>query len=92
LRYDAKSAAHFPNALLLDTGDIPTPLHAVGGDVKEKAAKERALKASDSNPWVWFTDKPMPPLPAQGRYRTSAADTSRQHDGGAATVDVPQHS
>jgi hypothetical protein len=92
LRYDAKSAAHFPNVLLLDTGDRPTPLHVVGGDDKEKAAKEKALKGSDPALWVWYTDKPMPPLPVQGRYRTSAADTSRQYDGGAATVDVPQQS
>jgi hypothetical protein len=78
--------------LLLDIGDAPTPLHVVGGDEKEKAAKEKALKGSDPTLWVWYTDKAMPLLPAQGRYRTSAADTSRQHDCGAATVDVPQHS
>jgi hypothetical protein len=79
--------------LLLDTGDRPTPLHVVGKDDKEKAAKEKALKGSDPALWVWYTDKPMPLLPPQGRYRTSAADTSRrQHDGGTATVDVPQHS
>ena len=93
LRYDSKSAAHFPNVLLLDTGDRPTPLHVVGGDEKEKVAKEKALKATDPALWVWYTDKPIPPLPVQGRYRTSAADTSRrQHDSSAATVDLPQHS
>ena len=29
LRYDARSAASFPNVLLLDTGAKPTPLHVV---------------------------------------------------------------
>jgi hypothetical protein len=64
LRYDAKSAAHFPNVLLLDTGDRPTPLHVVGGDDKEKAAKEKALKGSDPALWVWYTQREMPTLPA----------------------------
>jgi hypothetical protein len=67
LRYDAKSAAHFPNVLLLDTGDRPTPLHVVGGDARSRAAKEKALKAADSHSWIWYIDKPMPELPAQAR-------------------------
>jgi hypothetical protein len=73
LRYDAKRAAHFPNVLLLDTGDRPTPLHVVGGDAKEKAGKEKALKAYDHSPWVWYTDKPMPELPARARMKTPTA-------------------
>jgi len=36
----------------------------VGGDEKEKAAKEKALKASDQAVWVWYTEREMPRLPA----------------------------
>lgn len=62
LRYDARSAAPFPNALLLDTGDTPTPLHVVSSfmDAKERAAKERAVKANNAGVWIWYTDEPLP--------------------------------
>ncbi|MES2356605.1 MAG: DUF1173 family protein [Pseudomonadota bacterium] len=65
LRYDAKSAAHHPNLLLLDTGDKPVQLHIVSGfmEPKERVAKEKALKTQDGNSWVWYTDKEMPELP-----------------------------
>lgn len=63
LRYDAAHAGSFPNALLLDCGATPVPLHIVSpfAGTKEKAAKERAVAASES--WVWWTDQPMPALP-----------------------------
>ena len=66
LQYDAKSAASFPNALLLDAGAMPLALHVVSRymDPKDQAAKEEALKSSDGTPWVWHAGKPMPALPA----------------------------
>lgn len=62
LRYDAKHAASFPNALLLDAGAVPIPLHVVSDflDPKEQAAKALALKNSDEKPWIWHTNEPMP--------------------------------
>ena len=65
LRYDARSAASFPNVLLLDTGAKPTPLHVVSASLgpQDRAAKEKALKALGDTAWVWNTDKKMPPLP-----------------------------
>ena len=65
LRYDARSGASFPNALLLDMGAKPTPLHVVSAslDPQDRAAKEKALKASGDTAWVWYTDRKMPPLP-----------------------------
>ncbi len=69
LRYDAKSAAPFPNALLLDTGETPVALHVVSGymEPRERGLKEKSLKADRCTPWVWYTDKPMPALPATGK-------------------------
>ena len=66
LRYDAKSAAHYPNILLLDVGDKPAPLHIVSGfmEPKERTAKEKMLKTSEGDPWVWYSDKPMQALPS----------------------------
>ena len=62
LRYDAKSAAPFPNALLLDAGPTPIPLHVISAfmDSKERAAKEKAISMGNETSWVWCTDQPMP--------------------------------
>ena len=66
LQYDAKSAASFPNALLLDAGATPLALHVVSGfmGAKDQAIKQTILKSADGAPWVWSTDQPMPALPA----------------------------
>ncbi|QDL38556.1 DUF1173 family protein [Rhodoferax sediminis] len=67
LRYDARNAARFPNALLLDAGDSPVPLHVVSAylDPKEQAAKALALRSGDDTLWVWHTSESMPKLPAR---------------------------
>ena len=64
LRYDARSTAPFSNALLLDTGEVPTPLHVLSEfmDPKERAAKEKMIKANGGGRWVWYTDSAMPAL------------------------------
>lgn len=69
LRYDARSAASFPNALLLDAGASPVPLHVVSAylDPKEQAAKALALKSGDDTQWIWRTNESMPELPARAR-------------------------
>ena len=69
LRYDARNAASFPNALLLDAGDSPVPLHVVSAylDPKEQAAKALALKSGDDTQWIWRTSESMPKLPARAR-------------------------
>lgn len=69
LRYDARNAAGFPNALLLDVGDSPVPLHVVSAylDPKEQAAKALALKAGEETQWVWNTSESMPTLPVRAR-------------------------
>jgi hypothetical protein len=73
LRYDARSAASFPNVLLLDTGAKPTPLHVMSASLhpQDRAAKEKALKAPGDTAWVWNTDRKMPPLPEAAPLRTN---------------------
>lgn len=65
LRYDAKTAAGFPNALLLDVGPVPVPLHVVSAfiDPKEQRAKGRAIAVVGDGVWAWSTADTMPPLP-----------------------------
>jgi hypothetical protein len=65
LRFDAKNAAAFPNALLLDTDGGPFPLHVVSAflDPKERCAKEKVVRGLGQAAWVWQTDKAMPALP-----------------------------
>lgn len=64
LRYDARSAAPFPNALLLDAGPSPMPLHvlSVFMNPKERAVKEKAIARVGEMAWVWSTDQVMPSL------------------------------
>lgn len=74
LRYDARSAAPFPNALLLDTGTSPTPLHVMSAlmDPRDRSAKEKAIRAHGTDLWVWHTERPMPPLPEAAVRRVEA--------------------
>ncbi len=68
LRYDAKAAAAFPNALLLDCGTTPVPLHLISEFMspKDRTLKEKAIHADGkSNIWYWHTAHPIPPLPLQ---------------------------
>ncbi|MCU6435308.1 DUF1173 domain-containing protein [Undibacterium sp. Jales W-56] len=73
LRYDANSAAPFPNALLLDAGDTPLALHVVSAfmEPKERGLKEKTLKVRGAEEWVWITDMPMPALPVVIRKRAA---------------------
>jgi hypothetical protein len=69
LRYDAQRAARFPNALLLDVGEAPVPLHVFSPFVtaKDREIKEAALRACDHG-WVWPADTSvMPALPLASR-------------------------
>ena len=70
LKYDARSAATFPNALLLDCEGGPVPLHVVSAfaDAKEKALKVRALAIGPPH-WIWNTETEVPLLPARGQSR-----------------------
>ncbi|MEO8155409.1 MAG: DUF1173 family protein [Rhizobacter sp.] len=65
LRYDARDAAIFPNALLLDAGAVPVPLHVVSAFTapKERAAKDVVSPGEGSAIWAWTTDRDMPSLP-----------------------------
>ncbi|WP_255343833.1 DUF1173 family protein [Methylibium sp. T29-B] len=64
LRYDARCAAAFANALLLDTGAVPLPLHVYSPFMtpREREAKAATLRAAGGG-WVWSTDEPMHALP-----------------------------
>lgn len=63
LRYDAASAAGFANALLLDAGPTPVPLHVISSFMTavDRRIKERAV-AREGSAWVWRTEQAMQPL------------------------------
>jgi hypothetical protein len=66
LRYDAKAAAAFPNALLLDCGSTPVPLHLTSEFMspKDRAVKEKVIHTDGkSGAWHWHSAHPIPPLP-----------------------------
>jgi hypothetical protein len=82
LKFDAKTAAGFPNVLLLDAGAEPVPLNVVSPfmDARDRAIKEKIIKTAAGAGWCWETDKEMPPLPTrvntsrQPRPATAGAD------------------
>jgi hypothetical protein len=65
LRYDAPSAEAFANALLVDVGAQPYPLHLVSPymDERSRSVKRRAVEQAAQDAWVWQTDQAMPGLP-----------------------------
>lgn len=65
LRYDARTAAFFANALLLDAGPSPVPLHLVSAfmSAQDRAVKDRLLQAATPTAWAWPLESPMPSLP-----------------------------
>ena len=75
LKYDARTAAAFPNVLLLDCGKVPLPMHVLSpfADAKERALKEKAVATNGESTWVWYINKDMPPLPERARGRPSVA-------------------
>lgn len=90
LRFDTKSSAGFANVILLDTGDAITPLHVVGIEETERAAKEKALKTVSGEVWVWHTEKPMPELPPIARYKLpKGAAPVRPTEPPPTTTEVP---
>jgi hypothetical protein len=66
LRYDTRSAGGFPNALLLDSGKVPLPLHVISPflEARDRSTKQKLLAGSPAA-WVWMTDQDMPALPAR---------------------------
>jgi hypothetical protein len=73
LKFDAKTAAGFPNVLLLDAAAAPVPLNVISPfmDARDRAIKEKAIKTAAGAGWCWETHKDMPALPPR-------VDTSRQ--------------
>lgn len=78
LRYDARKASAFPNALLLDAGDAPVPLHALSAFAApaELKAKEQAVAKAGAGVWVWHTATAMPPFPPAILRGRSPADAA----------------
>lgn len=66
LRYDARRTAGFANALLLDCGSQPVPLHLISEFMtpKDRGIKEKAVHMDGASAaWLWHADTPMPQLP-----------------------------
>lgn len=72
MRYDAKSAAVFANALLLDAGDRPVPLHLTSRFMPA-ADRDHKLRLHASEPgWLWDVGESPPELPPRrGPGRTA---------------------
>jgi hypothetical protein len=73
LRYDARGAAGFSNALLLDAGPVAVPLHVLSPYMSpaERSTKACAIAATGAAAWVWRTEEAMPALPASSATRSA---------------------
>jgi len=71
LRYDARTVAAFPNALLLDVGPAPAALHVLSAFMtpKDRSAKDQSIAGAGGDAWVWMSDQRMPPFPAPADHR-----------------------
>lgn len=65
LRYDARTAAGFANAILLDAGAEPVPLHVLSAFMNpaDSEAKSRLVESSLGRAWAWSTDGRLPDFP-----------------------------
>jgi hypothetical protein len=64
LRFESRRGAAFPNAVLLDTGDAPTPLDIETPFMsdRDRVAKQHALSKRGATGWVWrMQAEPEPP-------------------------------
>lgn len=70
LRYDARTAAGFANAILLDAGAEPVPLHVLSAFMRpsDAQAKVRAMETDTRGTWAWSTDLPIPDLPSRAMH------------------------
>ncbi|WP_157269120.1 DUF1173 family protein [Azohydromonas aeria] len=65
LRYDSRSSAGIPSALLLDCAEAPMPMYVLSAfaDTKARALQERAVRDRGDAAWIWRTQEAMPELP-----------------------------
>jgi hypothetical protein len=65
LRYDARTVAGFANAILLDAGPQPVPLHVMSTfmSLPDRNVKAHAIQVAEGAAWVWHTEMAMPGLP-----------------------------
>ncbi len=64
LRYDARPAVAFANALLLDAGQTPVPLHILSDYLTAEVRREKEKAVAASPCWAWWPAQDMPALPA----------------------------
>ncbi len=79
LRYDARSAAGFANAILLDAGTEPVGLHVVSAFTgqADRDAKRHAFEAARPRSWIWLPGEAMPVLPGPSMGLTDSAAAGR---------------
>ena len=82
LRYDARSASAFANAMLLDVGATALSLQVLSPFMNQadRTAKERAIAACGDEAWVWQTERAMPSFPATSAEAGKGAGSIRRLD------------
>ncbi len=88
LKYDARTSAGFPNALLIDAGPRPVPLHVISPFMSEQDAGIKRKLLKDGS-WFWETDKPIPDLPPTDAPRkTSRSVVAQPGNAASAAADL----
>jgi hypothetical protein len=82
LRFESKQGATFPNVVLLDTGDMATPLDIVTPFMtdRDRALKQQALGKRAATGWTWDMQTQQVPPPLPGRASTAALGLDSSQD------------
>jgi hypothetical protein len=69
LRYDSRSAAGIPSALLLDCVEAPMPMYVLSAfaEPHARAQQERLIADRGGNAWIWRSEEERPSFPITAR-------------------------
>ena len=69
LRYDSRSPAGIPSALLLDCAEAPMPMYVLSAyaEPKARAQHERLIADRGGSAWIWRSEEEQPPFPSIDR-------------------------
>jgi hypothetical protein len=69
LRYDSRSPAGIPTALLLDCVGAPMPMYVLSAfaEPTARAQQEKLIAERGGNAWLWRSEEEKPPLPSTER-------------------------
>jgi hypothetical protein len=75
LRYDSRTPAGIPTALMLDCVEAPMPMYVLSAhaEPKARAQHEKLIADRGGNAWIWRLEEDRPPFPNIDRAASRSA-------------------